>query len=113
MSKTAAIWSCIASIVLTMIVGFWWGGWVTNATALKMVSDGSRTAVLDRLAGVCVAEFNLDADKEQKLVEMKEVASYQRGDYVSTQGWVTLAGDAKPDTQVAAQCAKLIVAANP
>ena len=113
MSKTAAIWSCIASIVLTMIIGFWWGGWVTNAAALKMVSDGSRSAVMNRLADICVAQFNLDTDKEQKLVEMKAASSYQRGDYASTQGWVTFAGDTKPDSQVAAQCAKLIVEANP
>ena len=29
-TKTAVFWSWIASIVLTMIIGFAWGGWVTG-----------------------------------------------------------------------------------
>ena len=32
-TKTVAFWSCVASVVLTMIVGFSWGGWVTGGTA--------------------------------------------------------------------------------
>ena len=31
-TKTVA-WCCVASAVLTMIVGFSWGGWVTGGTA--------------------------------------------------------------------------------
>jgi len=112
-SKTTAFWSCLASVVLTMMVGFWWGGWVTNATAQKMVSDGSRSAIINRLADVCVAQFNLDPAKAEKLTEMKAASSYQRGGYAVTQGWVNFAGDEKPDSQVAAQCARLIVEANP
>lgn len=112
-SKTAAIWSCLASVILTMAVGFWWGGWVTNSTALKMVSDGSKSAILNRLADVCVAQSELDIDKGQKLVDLKAASSYQRGEFVATQGWATLPGDTKPNSQVASQCAKLIVEANP
>lgn len=113
MSKTATAWACIASVALTMMIGFWWGGWVTNATAQKMVTSGAKTAVVNRLAAVCVAQFNLDATKDQKLTEMKALTSYKQGDYASTQGWVTLPGDTKPDGQVASQCAKLILEANP
>ena len=113
MSKTATFWACLASVVLTMMIGFWWGGWVTSATAAKMVSSGAKTAVNSRLANVCVAQFNLDAAKAEKLTEMKALTSYKQGDYASTQGWVTFPGDEKPDSQVASQCAKLILEANP
>lgn len=110
MSKTATIGSCLASAVLTMIIGFWWGGWVTDATAKKMVTDGAKTAIVNRLADVCVAQFNLDPAKDQKLVEMKALSSYQRGDYAETQGWLTLPGDAEPNSQAASQCVKLLLA---
>lgn len=112
-SKTATFWYCLAAVVLTMVIGFWWGGWVTNATAQKMVSDGAKSAVVNRLANICVAQYNLDATKEQKLTELKALSSYQRGEYAGKQGWVTFAGDEKPDSQVAGQCAKLIMDANP
>ena len=29
-TKTATFWYCMASAVLTMIIGFGWGGWVTG-----------------------------------------------------------------------------------
>lgn len=113
LSKTATLWSCLGAVVLTMVVGFWWGGWVTNATAQKMVSDGVKSAVTSRLANICVAQFNLDATKDQKLTELKALSSYQQGEYTGKQGWATFADDEKPNSQVAGQCAKLIVEANP
>ena len=78
-----------------------------------MVTDSAKTAVMNRLANVCVAQFNLDPAKADKLIEMKAASSYQRGDYAAKQGWVTFPGEEKPDSQVAGQCAKLIVEANP
>ena len=32
-TKTVTFWCCVASAVLTMIIGFGWGGWVTGGTA--------------------------------------------------------------------------------
>ena len=32
-TKTAVFWSWIAAVIVTMIIGFTWGGWVTGGTA--------------------------------------------------------------------------------
>lgn len=104
-TKTIVFWIGVGVIILTIIVGFNWGGWVTGGTAQSMVSD----AVVQRLSSICVAQFNQDSGKAQKLTALKEASFYQRDDYVKEQGWATMPGEAEPDSKVADSCAKLIV----
>lgn len=107
-TKMIVFWSLIAAMVLTMIVGFNWGGWVTGGTAQKMADVTAKNAVVQRLAPMCVDQFNQDPDKAQKLTELKDMSVYKRGGYVEKQGWATMLGEAKPDRQVADACAKLL-----
>jgi hypothetical protein len=107
-TKAILIWACLASIVLTMVIGFMWAGWMTAGAAQKMADDSARTAVVQRLAPMCVAQFNLDPDKDQKLEELGAISSYQRGEYVRTQGWATMSGEQEPDRRVADECVKLL-----
>jgi hypothetical protein len=108
-TKTAVFWSWVGSVVLTMIIGFAWGGWVTGGTAQKMAEKVAEDAVVKRLAPICVVQFNRDPGKDQKLKELKETSTYQRGDYVERQGWATMAGEEKPDSNVAEECARLLM----
>jgi len=108
-TKTMAFWSCMASIVLTMIVGFAWGGWVTGGTAQKLAETLADNAVVNRLAPICVVQFNQDPGKAQKLTELKGTDSWQRDGYVEKQGWATMPGEAKTDRNVAEACAKLLL----
>ncbi len=108
-TKTVVFWSWVASVVLTMIIGFAWGGWVTGGTALKLAEKMADDAVVKRLAPMCVVQFNRDPGKAQKLTELKATGSWQGGDYVEKQGWATLAGEAKPDSAVASECARLLL----
>jgi hypothetical protein len=107
-TKAVLFWSVVAAIILTMIVGFNWGGWVTGGTARRMAEVAAKEAVVERLALICVDQFNQDPEKAQKLSELNEKSSYQRDDYVTDQGWATMFGDEKPDRNVANACAKLI-----
>lgn len=107
-TKASLFWSVLTAIILTMIVGFNWGGWVTNSTAQDMAKVAANTAVVDRLALICVDQFNQDSAKVEKLKALNEASSYQKDDYVTEQGWATMAGDEKPDRNVADACAKLI-----
>jgi hypothetical protein len=104
-TKTIVAGIAVAAMILTMIVGFNWGGWVTGGAAQKMTTD----AVTQRLAVVCVSQYNQDSQKDQKLTELQDTSSYKRDDYVLEQGWATMPGEANPDSKVADQCAKLIV----
>ena len=111
-TKTIVFWSWVGSIVLTMIIGFAWGGWVTGGTAQKMAEVMAADAVSQRLVPICVDQFNQDPAKEQKLVELQGTKSYDRDDYVKTQGWATIPGEDEPDSKVAVECARLLVLIN-
>jgi hypothetical protein len=108
-TKTIVFWIGVAVIILTMIVGFNWGGWVTGGTAQKMGAAMAQDAVVQRLTPICVLQYNQDLGKLQKLREMKALKSYQRDDYIKEQGWATMPGEEKPDNRVADACAKLLV----
>ena len=108
-TKTLVFWSWVASVVVTMIIGFTWGGWVTGGTAREMAKVMAEDAVVRRLAPICVVRFEQDPGKEQKLKELKEMSTWQRGDYVNKQGWATMPGEKEPDSKVADECAKLLV----
>ncbi len=70
-------------------------------------------AVVQRLAPICVSQFGLDPDKTQKLVELTDMSSRSRVQYVQEQGWATISGSEKPDRKVADACTKLILAMIP
>jgi hypothetical protein len=108
-TKTLLFWSCVASMVLTMIVGFGWGGWVTGGSARQAAEDRARDAVVQRLAPICVVQSGRDLGKGQKLVALKEESTWQRGEYVGKQGWATMPGEQEPDRRVAEACALLLM----
>ena len=103
-TKKIVFWISVAVSILTMIVGFSWGGWVTSSKAELMAEE----AVVERLSLICVDQFKQDPETEQKLIEFVETSSYKQDDYVRDQGWATMFGDEEPDKNVADTCAKLI-----
>ena len=112
LSKTTIFWICLVAIASTMLVGFTWGGWVTDGTAHKSATTMANDAVVQRLTSICIAQFQQDSTKEQKLEELKAASSYQRGNYVKDQGWATMAGDEQADTKVAIECGKQLAQLN-
>jgi len=108
-TKTVVFWSWIGTVVLTMIIGFAWGGWVTGGTARSMAQTIADEAVVKRLAPMCVVQFNRDPGKEQKLAVLKGTDSWQREEYVQKQGWATMPGEEKADSKVASECTRLLM----
>lgn len=108
-TKTQLFWACVASGLLTMLVGFSWGGWVTGGTARQRAETVAFDAVVQRLAPICVALSGRDPAKAQKLVALKEESTWQRGEYVGKQGWATMPGEQEPDSRVAQACATLLM----
>ena len=110
-TKTTTFWACVASMIVTMVIGFTWGGWVTGGTARAMASGAGESAVVKRLAPICVAQFNKEPEKDRKLDEMNEISAWQRSDYVTKQGWATMPGERESDRGVATECARLLTLA--
>jgi len=103
------VWGAIGGAIVLAIIGFAWGGWVTGGTAQKMAKEMADEAVIDRLAPICVAQFQQDPNKEERLKELKKLDSWKRGDFVEKQGWATIPGEKEPDSEVANECARRLV----
>ncbi len=103
------LWGAVGGGIVLAVIGFAWGGWVTGGTAEKMAEELAQTAVVARLAPICVEQYNQDSEKDQKLKELKEESSSKRDDYVEKQGWATMPGEKEADSKVAAKCAELLV----
>ncbi len=102
-------WGAIGGAIITMIIGFALGGWVTGGTAQTTAEEMAEAAVVDRLVPICVAQFNQDPEKDKKLKELKEKSSWERDKYVKDQGWATMPFEKDPDSSVAEKCAEKIV----
>ncbi|MEE8415566.1 MAG: hypothetical protein V3S05_04775 [Desulfobacterales bacterium] len=103
------VWAGIGGAILTMIIGFAWGGWVTGGTAQSRAEKLSADAVVARLVPICVAQFNQDQEKDKKLKELKEKSRWERDKYVKVQGWATMPYEKEPDGSVAEKCAEQIM----
>ncbi len=108
-TKMIVFWACLASIILTIVIGFTWGGWVTARGAEETAQTMAKEAVVERLAPICVAQFNLDPEKESKLDEMSGLTSNGRNQFVRDQGWATISGEENPDRKVADACTRLLL----
>jgi hypothetical protein len=108
-TKRVVVGFAVLAIVLTLIVGFNWGGWVTGGSAQDMAVKSGKDAVIQRLAPICVYQFDQDPEKDQKLTELKDISTYKRRAYIEEQGWATMPGEEKADRQVADACAKLLM----
>ena len=112
-TKTAVSGAWAACVVLTTIIGFVSGGWVTGRTSRKLAEDVAQEAVTERLALICVAQFNQDAAKAAKLEALTQASGYERLNYVQDQGWATMPGEERPERWVADECVKLLLFTNP
>ncbi len=103
------LWSAAGGAVVISIIGFSLGGWVTAGTARRTAIEMAETAVVDRLAPICVAQFLQDPNREERLKELKKLDSWNRADYVKEQGWAIMPGEKESDYKVANECARLLV----
>jgi hypothetical protein len=87
--------------VLTMIIGFYWGGWTTSITSQTKIEE----AVLGVQAEICVAQFTAHPDYEEKLKKIGEVTSRHRAGLIENGGWDKMPGQEKADFGVSQLCA--------
>jgi hypothetical protein len=99
-------WGAVVGSLVTMYVGFNVAGWMTTGSAEVMAKETAASAVAERLGTICVAQFNRDTAKSQKLIEMKDKDTWEKGRYIDTQSWAIMPGAEKAESGVADACAK-------
>ena len=90
-SKTQLFWGCAGSVVVAIVVGFTWGGWVTGGTAQTMAEQSAAQARQELASVVCVDRFMAAADMPVQLSALKALdRSYQQGKFVEEGGWAIM-----------------------
>ena len=107
-SLTRLLQGAAAGAVATLIVGFYWGGWVTGSTARDMVERSTSAAVVSALSPICVDKFQRSAETATNLAELKKLSSYQQGSFIEKGGWATLPGGDGVNSAVARACAEML-----
>lgn len=102
-------WGLVAGAIVLLIVVFATGWVTTSSSAKQMAEEKAEEAVTDKLASICVFQFNQDPQKSKKLEELEGVSSWQQEDFVEEQGWATMPGSDSPASGVAEKCAEQIL----
>ena len=107
-SITRLVQGAVAGTVVTVLVGFNWGGWWTQGGARQMAEKSTSAALVAVLAPMCADKFRHGADATQNMVEFKKVSTWQQDSYIQKGGWATFPGMASHDLAIAQACAKLL-----
>ena len=94
-------WGVVCGAVVSMIIGFGWGGWTTAGTTQEMTGK----AVVASQAAICVAQFMKQPNHAQRLKEFEEASNWTRADFIEKGGWDKMPGQEKPGASVARACA--------
>jgi hypothetical protein len=106
------IWGVVIGAILTIFVGFSWGGWVLGSTSSSLGEDMARIAVIERLAPMCLEQFKQDPEKSSKLKEFKEISSWDQNSFIQKNGWAIMPFEKEHDRAIAERCSELIIEVN-
>lgn len=107
-----AIIGAVAGGILTALVGFNYGGWVSGGSAQRMANEQATAAVTAALLPVCVSQSKADPQTTAKTAQLGALKSwYERRDFVMKAGWATIPAAQSPDSDLAAACAEVLAKA--
>jgi hypothetical protein len=98
--------ACVGAVV-TMFVGFYWGGWSLHSSAEKMATDKANSAVVTALAPVCAEKFRALPDAAAKEAALIKVDSWKRRDEFPKE-LITLPGESYPNSALVDACYSLL-----
>jgi hypothetical protein len=106
----SGIWGAVIGSILTMIVGFNWGGWWTSGSADQMAMKRADVAVTAALVPICLAQEKADGPKGKRVGELRAMtSSYEQTEFVMKTGWATFPGKQDPNRDVAEACASALL----
>ena len=102
-------WGCVIGSVLTMIVGFGWGGWMTGGAVDRIALERSQAAVTTALVPACLEKSKADPAAAKKLGALRALtSSWDQRDAVLQAGWATI-GKGEANRDVAEVCASQLL----
>ena len=110
-TKTIWFWSCVASIIATIVAGFTWGGWSTSYEASQMSAAAADHAKAQLAAAYCVAAFESAPNAATQLATLKKADSWNRSSIIDNGGWDKLPGEKQAVNGAADLCVTKLMSA--
>ncbi|MPY75561.1 MAG: hypothetical protein GEU87_15015 [Alphaproteobacteria bacterium] len=95
----------VAGVVLTLILGFSTGNFITPSNAERMTRDAANDAQTAALVPYCVASFNESPEVKKNLAALLETSEWMRDQFIRDGKW---AGDGA-SSQINGACATKLV----
>ena len=108
------VWGFVGGSVVTMVLGFGWGGWTTRGSTERIATERADAAVTAALVPICLEKSKADPAIAKKVGALRALTTiYEQRDAVLKDGWATIGGG-EPNREVAEACAAALlkVAAN-
>jgi hypothetical protein len=109
-SVTRLLQGACAGALVTVLIGFNWGGWTLGSTTKQITERSVSAALVAVLAPMCVDKFRQGTDGVRNLAEFKKVSTWMQDSYIQKGGWATFPGMDSPDLAIARACATLLAA---
>jgi hypothetical protein len=94
--------------IATLLIGFYWGGWILSSANEKQVRGAEHTAIVRVLAPICADGFRRSPDFAVNLAVLLKVDSSNRNELLEQAGWTSFPGS-KPSWDVASACVSLLI----
>jgi hypothetical protein len=99
-----SIYGALGGAIAISILGFTWGGWITNGSAQNMAQDFATDEVTLAMVPVCLGLSASDPERTEKLANLQELSGFGRRNAMMETGWATRPGSDKPDRDLADAC---------
>ena len=105
-----AFWGFVGGVLVCVVVGFMWGGWVTGSTARKDASAAAHTATVVALAPRCAEQFRAQPDAAAKIEALAKASSWERSSLVEKSGFAVLPSTKSSNSDIARACSEILLA---
>ena len=100
----------VGGAILTALLGFTLGGWVTSSKSERVAQEKSNTAVIAALAPICHANYRASSNALEQRALLEKTDDWKHAEFVNSAGWTKIPGVAAVSNRLARSCAKLILA---
>ena len=104
---TRLLQGAVVGAVVTIAIGFGWGGWHLHSKSEKLAQQRADEAVVAALAPICVDKFQSANDAKVTMAALKATNDWNRDAFIEKGGWATFPGST-PNRMVADACAKML-----
>ena len=98
----------VVGAIVTILMGFNWGGWSLGSTADRMATEQAKLAVVAVLAPVCADKFRAQPDSAAKTIALSKVYPWNRAKDFPKE-IVTLPGETEPNSALVDACYALLL----